>query len=370
MIKILVIEDEEDIRANILEALEYEGFNAIGAANGRSGIASAKEHVPDLIICDISMPEMDGHTVISELRHDSLTAMIPFIFLTARTTNKDVRKGMNLGADDYLTKPFELDDLLAAIHTRLDKLATISDHFTQKIDELSLNLSYNLPHELRTPLTGIIGFAQLLTEFGVKMAKQEPEEIVQIGKNIFDSALRLHRLIENYLFYSELKLLEHQPEKLQKRQTNVCPVRTENLIASIASSRAEKCQRAEDLSLDLAPTEILISEANLQKMVTEILDNAFKFSRPGTPVDVVTKVEKEQCMLSITNQGRGMTKEQITGIGAYRQFDRNQYEQQGSGLGLTIARLLAQLHNAKLTIDSIPDQSITVRVVFAKHVGV
>lgn len=366
MTKILVIEDEEDICSNILEFLEYEGFDVLAATNGRAGIQLAKEHIPDLIICDIVMPELSGHEVISALRRDPLTAMIPFIFLTARTANEDLRKGMNLGADDYLTKPFELEDLLSAIHTRLKKHATISEHFTKKIDELSLNLSYNLPHELRTPLTGIIGFAQLLIEFGIKMAEQEPEEIVFIGRNIFDSALRLHRLIENYLFYSELKLLEYHPERFHTRQRDISRVRTESVISSLAKTIAKQAQRQDDLSLDLTHTEILTSEANLQKIAAEILDNAFKFSKPGTSVHVVSKVVDDQFMFSVADQGRGMTKEQIGNIGAYRQFDRDQYEQQGSGLGLTIARLLAELYNAKLTIESVPRQGTTVSVVFNK----
>lgn len=300
--------------------------------------------------------------VLTSLRSDPSTAMIPFIFLTAKVENKDFRKGMELGDDDYLTKPFEIDDLLSAIHTRLEKHAVMSEQISQKIEDLSLHLSYSLPHELRTPLTGIIGFAQLLVEFGVKMA-ETPEEIVQIGESIFESALRLHRLIENYLLYADLKLLEYQPEKLQKRQHSA-PLITKDVITSIARKKAEEVQRQEDLVLDLDQTKINIPDSSLQKIVTEILDNAFKFSKTGTPVSIATKVVDNQFIFSITNHGRGMTEDQIANIAAYRQFDRDQYEQQGSGLGLTIACLVAKMHGAAMTIDSIPDEKTTVTFVF------
>ena len=123
MAKILVIEDEFPIRANILEILEAEGFNAAGAEDGRIGARLARELAPDLIICDIMMPEMDGYGVLAEVRHDRATATVPFIFLTAKGERADMRHGMNLGADDYITKPFTRDELLRAIAARLEKQA-------------------------------------------------------------------------------------------------------------------------------------------------------------------------------------------------------------------------------------------------------
>lgn len=119
MKKILVIEDEPEMRRNLLTILRLEKFHAIGAENGRTGLALARSEKPDLILCDVMMPEMDGHGVIQALREDPATAIIPFIFLTARGERGDLRSGMNLGADDYLTKPVAKADLLTAIRTRL-----------------------------------------------------------------------------------------------------------------------------------------------------------------------------------------------------------------------------------------------------------
>lgn len=132
MTKILVIEDEQSARENILELLEAEGFETLGAHNGRVGVTWAWEHKPDLIVCDIIMPEVDGYEVLKLLRQEPITATTPFIFLTAKANKADLRQGMELGADDYLTKPFTKNELFAAIAARLKKQAAIAQQ-TEKL---------------------------------------------------------------------------------------------------------------------------------------------------------------------------------------------------------------------------------------------
>jgi DNA-binding NarL/FixJ family response regulator len=119
MKKILIIEDEPRTRANLATILEMEGYKVVTADNGRAGLELARREIPDLILCDMMMPEMDGRGVIEALRKDRATAAIPFIFLTAKGDKTEVRAGMNLGADDYLTKPASVTDLLAAVSVRL-----------------------------------------------------------------------------------------------------------------------------------------------------------------------------------------------------------------------------------------------------------
>ena len=121
MKKILVIEDEPEMRRNLTTILRLEKFHPLPAENGRVGLELAKKERPDLILCDVMMPGLDGYGVIAALRADADTVTIPFIFLTARGEKPDIRAGMNLGADDYLTKPVAKADLLAAIHSRLER---------------------------------------------------------------------------------------------------------------------------------------------------------------------------------------------------------------------------------------------------------
>jgi DNA-binding NarL/FixJ family response regulator len=121
MKKVLVIEDEAETLENLVLMLEMEGFKPFSAPNGRAGVAVAKKELPDVILCDVSMPELDGYGVLEALRADPTTVLIPFIFLTAKGDKKDLRTGMNLGADDYLTKPASAEEVLNAINARLSR---------------------------------------------------------------------------------------------------------------------------------------------------------------------------------------------------------------------------------------------------------
>lgn len=131
--KILVIEDNATIRNLFLECLKANGFYAIGAKNSLIGVHLAQEQLPDLITCDIIMPELDGYGVLTILRQDPLRAIIPFIFVTAMTTRTDIRKGMELGAEDYITKPCTVDELIKAIATQLEKQTVLRQFIASQL---------------------------------------------------------------------------------------------------------------------------------------------------------------------------------------------------------------------------------------------
>jgi DNA-binding NarL/FixJ family response regulator len=147
MKKILVIEDEPEMRRNLTTILRLEKFHPIAAENGRVGVELTKREKPDLILCDVMMPDLDGHGVLQALREDAATAGVPFIFLTAKGEKPDIRAGMNLGADDYLTKPVAKLDLLAAIRTRLERAAQ------QATPEFKPNFDSARPLEIALDLT-------------------------------------------------------------------------------------------------------------------------------------------------------------------------------------------------------------------------
>jgi len=130
--KILFIEDEKIVRENVVSLLSEEGYFVLSAENGKDGIRIAREELPNLIICDIMMEGVDGYEVLKELSGNKLTKSIPFIFLTAKVEREDIRKGMNLGADDYLFKPFDAQDLLNSISKRLTRIESLKADFDPK----------------------------------------------------------------------------------------------------------------------------------------------------------------------------------------------------------------------------------------------
>lgn len=344
--KVLVIEDERHVLKNTLDILTMEGFDAQGAENGRNGVELALKYRPDLIICDIAMPEMNGYEVLMEMRQNSVTALVPFIFLTARTERSDIRRGMNLGADDYLTKPFSVGELLESVHARLSKHQVIRKAAEDQLDELRENITLSLPHELRTPLTSILGFSDILLMDGETM---DGTQVIKMAGYINDAALRLSRLAENYLAYAQLEVLELDPARQKMLQDYTADA---EVIEMISRSVAHRVQREFELSLSLQPGIVRIQEDYLRKLIEELVDNAFKFSNPGTPVNILGGVRGEFYHIEVKDQGRGMTSDQIERIGAFIQFDRDFYEQQGLGLGLVIARTLTHLHKGKFTIES------------------
>ncbi len=358
MTKILVIEDEESIRENILELLEAEDFQGIGAINGKIGIKMAIDQIPDLILCDMMMPETDGHGVLKALRSEPLTATIPFIFLTAKADKSDIRRGMELGADDYITKPCTPQELLKAIAIRLEKHKAISRKSQKTLDELRTNISMSLPHELRTPLNAILGFSELmLSEYQVF----EESDILDMLGQINTSGHRLYRLIQNFLLYAELEIAATNPELLKEMRSSEFSC-IKSLLTQKAQQQAKLVNRTDDLQLNLEDFSVAIDSVKLAKIVEELLDNAFKFSLEGTPVLLSTLVEDRTFILSVKDRGRGMTADQIAQLEAYRQFDRKLYQQAGLGLGLAIVQRLAELHGGEFKIESLPQQETIVCV--------
>lgn len=358
--KVLIIDDTPEIRMIIGESLNLYGFTTLAAEDGLTGIQLAKEQLPDLIICDINMPNLDGYATLIALREHEATATIPFIFLTGAADKLNMRRGMELGADDYLTKPFTHQELMAAVNARLEKQADIRRQSEKKLEELRGNITLALPHELRTPLNGILGMAGIIMDDCASMA---PAEIQESARLIHQSALRLHRVIENFLVLSQIELLASESRSLEM-PASAAPVQVGEILPELARGIAANWQRAGDLALEVVPASLLVPPDNFKKIAEELIDNAFKFSEPGKPVRVATGISQRTFHLTVADHGRGLTAEQIARIGAHMQFERKTYEQQGAGLGLIIAKRLTELLGGRLQIDSKPGVQTTVRVSF------
>lgn len=358
MRRILVIDDEEPIRAMMGMALRQKGFMVVEAENGEEGVQLARKELPDVIICDVKMKKMDGYATLMALRNDPATAAIPFILMTGYADSEGMRYGMELGADDYLPKPFTIEGLYAAVDARLKKAEMMREQAEKKLADLRQNISFMLPHELRTPLNGILAYAELLQ---TDAATLSPGDLMEMGQVIQQSGRRLQRLIENFLIYAQIELMAADPastQALRARET----LQPALVIEKCAQNQADAAGRSADLRLDLSDCPVRMSDVFIEKIADELISNAFKFSRPGTPVRVVFGRMSDTASLVVVDHGRGMDKEQITRIGAYMQFQRKVQEQQGVGLGLIISKRLAELHGGGLLIQSEPGQGTTVTV--------
>jgi CheY-like chemotaxis protein len=195
--RILVVEDNELLRVNLEDILTSEGYEVVIAVDGGEGYEKAQATLPDLIISDIQMPVMNGLDLLELLQRNPLTESIPVIIFSAHTEPTYIRKGMSIGADDYITKPFKIDDLLSTITARLKK----REKQNQKADNFKNTVIKKVAHELRTPLISILSYPQLLKD---NIDDLSIEEIKEIAENMKQSGDAMYRNVEKILLYSEL----------------------------------------------------------------------------------------------------------------------------------------------------------------------
>lgn len=363
MKKILIIEDEDFIRETIQDILDAEGYETDSAENGQIGVDKAKNFLPDLIISDIMMPILDGHGVIRELKKEETTAQIPFIFLTAKSELKDLREGMELGADDYLHKPFTADELINAIQVRIDKSEKTKKVAETKLDELRSNIIYSLPHEMKTALGGIATTVEVLIDMDEAFNKEERLEMYGMIK---DSAMRLDALIKKNLLYANLEIINSDKTKAAEVKKHTTS-EIKKSITEVLNDKSARYRRAEDWNLICGDdVKIKISKENLLNILDEVIDNAFRHSKSGNKVTISVEANSEGSHLYILvrDEGRGISVENLQKIGAFMQFERNRYEQQGLGLGLIITKKLTETHDGVFEIKSEEGKFTEVRLSF------
>lgn len=357
MNKILVIEDETTLLEATTTILNNAGYDAAGASDGINGLRLAREQLPALIVSDIMMPGLDGYELLEALRRDPSTATIPVIFLTALSTPSAIRRGMNLGADDYLVKPFTVPHLLNAIRTRLERQAAIIEGQEARLNVLRRSLIRALPEEISTPLHTILGFAEGLENQHQSLSS---EAVLQSAGAIIEAGEHLKRLIENYLFYVQTEVIADDMDAMEALRREVTPDPVP-VISATAWMQAEHYQRGADLVLDVQAAPLAIGEESLAKIVTELVDNALRYSQAGTNVQVTAAQAGDSYTLCVRDSGCGMNDKQMESIRASVPVEQ-------PGLGLAIVRRLTELHEGQFSIESDVKTGTQVRIVLPVHV--
>lgn len=235
--RILLVEDEAAIRGNLREMLEAEEFEVREASDGVEGAQAIQEDPPDLVVCDVMMPGMDGFQLLARIRADESTHHVPFLFLTARADRSSLRKGMELGAEDYLTKPFSRVELLAAVRTRLSRAESLASTYRRQLGTLRNTIARALPHELLTPLNGILGLSGFLVE---EFETVHRGEMLDIARGISDSGEILHRLVRRFLGYAEMEMALLDPALRRRLSCNRCETPDKICSRVVPTAAAER----------------------------------------------------------------------------------------------------------------------------------
>ncbi len=365
MVNILVIEDEAQIRQDILDWLFFEGYAARGAENGRVGLDAALQDPPDLIICDIAMPEMDGYNVLIEVRSTPLLVNTPFIFTTAAASREDMRQGMSLGADDYLTKPFSRAELLTSIEAQLAKKAALQEQMRHQLNALEISLAGEreqsqlktrlvamFSHDFINPLNAIMTSADILQTFEEKLT---PERKRAHLTRITDSVRVLTQMLDDMMLVA----------KAESGQLDLASERLDVVGPITAFVEEFQLVHSETHTLTLhAPARLFlnINPKLLRQIVANLISNAVKYSPSGS--DVVIRLEEtpETVDLSVQDSGIGIPETALKTL--FEPFHRasNAGYTKGMGLGLAIVKYAVDHYGGRIEIQSAVGQGTTVIV--------
>lgn len=346
MKKILVVEDNELLRENIVEILQFEGFDVFEAEDGKHGVNRALEINPDLIVSDVNMPGQDGFEMLEELRSHQSTKITPFIFLTVKNSMRDLRDGMNLGADDYITKPFDMEDLISAVKKRLSMRTEIVAKEVDKYDKLQESVGSVINSVIDEPLKSIERLSSILESESESL---KPADVSEISKILCQSASKLRNEITHILFYQKAAILKDKSDELAKYKQEVSNNVAET-VKGLSNNIANDYHRSQDLKLMIADGDVRIPDEILSYITKELVDNAFKYSPKHTLVKVTSINDDEGYSLIVQDNGIGFPQKSLEDFQPYVRSNDDQVK--GLGLSLYNIKSLVALFDATITVSA------------------
>jgi len=374
---ILVVDDSYAVRQLTINVLRQAGYTVLEAEDGRQGLNIALEERPDVVLCDIHMPSLDGWGFMQAARASDTLATTPVLMLTSVNDRDSVRRAMAAGADDYLSKPWAKAELLQAVTALLDKAARFKADAEREKSQLRTAVMATIPHELRTPLVTLLGTSELLM---LRRSRYSEERVQEMVEDIHRNAKSLTRLVTRMMDWAELNAVSDSLLPTQHDAMDVSPALRDVLWSHYFTSEVQAVLKVTDAEVDsqtqvfgghpvqvrLEPARIRCFAPDFLKIMTELLVNALRFSKPSRPVGVTGKPLGDAAyQLEIANLGVAMPEQFIAQIGALSQANRGQQEQQGMGLGLAISQLAARRNGASLQVPRIDGMPTVVRLVFA-----
>lgn len=351
--KVLLVDDELILADTLQEILELNGFDATVATDGFKALEVSREIAPDIVICDILMPKMDGFRFFQEFK-EKISPHTPFIFLSAKAEYSDIRTGMLHGADDYLIKPIKAVEIVNAIKTRLLRHSQILSPELKRVEKLERTIGLITMNEFKNPLTAIIGFLDLIKA-----------EVDTLEKDVLLEYLSYIELGTNKLIGLLSKVTTWYDVQKRSVPTNNGANRTElsNILAQNALEIAKKYHRTNDLALQLRFKPLInLSPELIKACFTELIDNAFKFSNTGDRVLVTLYSEDNKCIVTLEDSGSRSCAGELMDYEPFTQFRTQVFEQQGLGIGLNIAKSIAEIIRADVEFLNNKPQGIIVKV--------
>lgn len=352
--KVLVVEDDIYLMEGIRDILELAGFEVITASSGTDGlrILQSQSYPPDVIVSDIMMPMMNGYEFLTAVRSEPVWLDIPFIFLTARGERADENLGKELGADDYVKKPFEPNDLLVAVTSKLRRHRQLRQQHTQQVLDIKQKIMTILYHEFNTPLTYVVAYNDMLQQ---NTPEQLTADTLRIYLNGVDNgATRLRRLVEDFILLVELETGEAEENFMSRKQ--IIHDYDQLIAPLVAEFKSAVMAGRQTLQVGVNPHTPPIDGYGeyLVKILRCLLDNAIKFGQAGNQIELRVEPVDEMVCFQVSDTGRGIPSSELQNIfEPFYQINREHYEDQGSGAGLAIVQRIVALHGGNVEVKSI-----------------
>jgi len=331
--KLLLVDDEKPLLQNLKRLLEFEDFDVVTAYNGIEGLSQYEKESPDLVICDIMMPDMDGYGFIENLRTRGFTDA-PFIFLTAKSEYDDLRTGMSFGADDYLVKPVKSTQLIEAINTRLLRKREISRKLEVQLFQLEEGFKLVTDQEFFATIYDIIGYLQLLK------TKNNESDIIAREEYLDYLEKSVHRLLS---LMGKVRNWKTQQSLMSDLNGDRPASPVKDVFVKLAYDYALDYDRNMDLLCTVNEDALLpFTKDIMETLLVELLDNAFKFSEKGNPVVINGKIEKNTYIITIADCGKMTNVDSLIAFRPFYNKIKLPNNDPGKGLGLTISEMIVK----------------------------
>ncbi len=347
---ILIVDDIMENIQVLAGILSKEGVKISVATNGKQGVETATKLMPDLILMDVTMPEMDGYDACRLLKENATTVNIPIIFLTARVDTEDIIKGFQAGGVDYITKPYNPTELLARVVNHLDSKFAKEEIEKSKEQLVIANRDKDrflalVSHDLRSPFAGIIGLVDLVVE---DFESFDKEELFSYFKT-FQTSLRVqHKFLEDLLAWGNFQMGRRQ---LKMSMLNISELVANNIILLENSANNKSITLEAEIDIKI---NAFADAKMIPSIVHNLISNSIKFTRTGGTVKILAKVEENDIIISVVDNGVGMEPEQIAKlfrIDTVFSIPGTENEK-GSGLGLILCKEMIEINGGKIWAES------------------
>jgi len=345
---ILLVDDEQANLELFSAILEDEGYHVLTATNVANALMLLETNKPDLIISDIYMPDTGGFEFYEKVQGMPELRSVPFIFLSALADRAHVREGKELGADDYLTKPIDIDELVTTVRGKLKRAASLRSAMRNEFDTLKEQILATLSHELNTPLTYIIGFSEIISSGASQISTNELKEFAELIRH---GGGRLKNLVDDFLETVEID--SGQTKKYYENNKKQF-----NLHDSISSLAKEYSPLAAENSVGFRvdssdDLQVFACETLVRDMIGRFISNAVKFTQKGT-ISLTASAKQDSVVVEVMDTGVGFSEHELPRVfEKFYQVNKDKQQQQGAGLGLYVANKIATINNCKLTISSV-----------------